>query len=129
MAHILAIHDDAVIRESVRQALTDAGHVVVCVRNGRAGRAVYEVMRPDLAVIAAATTDPDSVKLLEAIPKSANPTPVIALTAGSGPGNKTMQQNVARLLECKAVRTTPLRRHQLCTVVTQALIDRKRGAS
>ena len=86
---ILVAEDFALVREMLSSALTDAGHVVMCVENG--AEALEAVLAPtsepfDLVLMdmhMPVMSGPEATTRIRALPKPRNEIPIIGLSAGT----------------------------------------------
>jgi|GEM_PF-3623151 len=89
MLRILVVEDFALVREMLSAALTDAGHVVMCVENG--AEALEAVLAPtsepfDLVLMdmhMPVMSGPEATRKIRALPEPRNSIPIIGLSAGT----------------------------------------------
>ncbi len=82
--HILLIEDDASTAAYAAKGLTEAGHVVDVVENGKEGM-VQSIQTPyDVMVVDRMLPGMDGLSIVKALRASGNKTPVLFLTAVSG---------------------------------------------
>ncbi|GGJ26694.1 response regulator transcription factor [Deinococcus roseus] len=80
MKTILAIEDNAGVRDLLREYLTEQGYRVICANNGREGLYTARHHPPDLILLDVMMPEMDGLEFLKAYRKTSN-TPIIFLTA------------------------------------------------
>jgi two-component system, OmpR family, response regulator MprA len=88
MATILVVEDDRSIRESLKRALTLAGHEVITAEDGEAGLAAGTQSDIDLILMDWMMPKQDGVEVTKALRRKGVATPILFLTAKSGIGDR-----------------------------------------
>ena len=82
MAKILLIDDDDAFRETLKEMLERAEHVVIDVPDGRQGIKTYEAHSFDLVISDIFMPEEDGIGVLNALKKKGNQTKIIMISGG-----------------------------------------------
>ena len=114
MARIVVIDDEENIRFFVNEALTAAGHEVVCASDGNKGLQVIEQFKPDIVITDILMPNKEGI---ETIPEIRLKYPEIKIIAMSG-GGRIKGENYLKLAERLGTEGTLLKPFKI-----QALLD------
>ncbi len=127
---ILAIEDDADIRQLLRALLDREGYTVTEATNGRDGLRIFHQARPDLVILDVGLPDLDGWQVLERI-RDMSDAPVLVLTARSSEQDKVRGLNAGAddyltkpfsRVELLA-RLQAIRRRQVANTTPRAMFD------
>jgi DNA-binding response OmpR family regulator len=95
MARIIIAEDDEIVSDLVREALTDAGHVVGVVEDGAAALQAIKVKRPDLVILDCNMPEVNGLLVLREIRNALDlyETPVLMLTGRQSPRDVDLAYN------------------------------------
>ncbi|RUP10756.1 sigma-54 dependent transcriptional regulator [Hyphomicrobium sp.] len=87
MSTILIVDDDAAMRESLAETITDLGHGTVAKESGQAALDYLRTKRVDAVLLDLRMPGMDGIEVLKRIQTHADPPPVVVLTAFATAGN------------------------------------------
>ena len=107
--HVLVVEDDADNRRIVETVLDRAGYTVTGVADGADALDACRTRRPDVVVLDLGLPGLDGWETARRLKATANPPPIVALTAHALPGDEER----ARRAGCDDVLTKPCRNAEL----------------
>jgi DNA-binding NtrC family response regulator len=120
--HVLIVDDEALIRWSMAETLTQAGHTVSEAGDGQEALArLSQDPVPDVILLDYRLPDSDDLQLLETIRRVAPQSPVIMMTAY---GTPAMLAGAAKLGAFRVL-SKPVEMHDLVPLVQQAYAESK----
>lgn len=122
MARILLIDDEALVRETMRMTLSEAGHAVEVAADGAEGLRMVHALRPDLVVTDIVMPAQEGIETIMAIRKAAFRMPIIAISGGNT-GKVDFLQAAAALGATRVLRK-PFGGAVLLAMVAECLAER-----
>lgn len=122
MARILLIDDEALVRETMRMTLSEAGHAVTVATDGAEGLRLTLELRPDLIVTDIVMPAQEGIETIMAIRKAKLTMPIIAISGGNT-GKVDFLQAAAALGATKVLRK-PFGGASLLALVNECLAER-----
>lgn len=95
MARIIIADDDSIVREIVRDALTEAGHVVGVVEDGSDALQAIKAKKPDLVILDCNMPEMNGLLVLREVRNTPDlyATPVLVLTGRQSPRDVDLAYN------------------------------------
>ena len=121
MARILVIDDQPQIRDNCREALEEAGHMVVVAADGQEGVELYRQEAVDLVILDLYMPKLDGLATIQTLRVATPALPIIAMSGGGAIGQATSFLDVARALGAVRTFEKPIRLDDLLTMVEDVL--------
>ncbi len=121
MANVLVVEDMALVRQSVRAVLEDAGHTVHEAADGEAGLALLGSQRFDLVVADIWMPQLDGIAMLKAIKGQDQPPPVIIISGGGPKASLELSATLAETWGADAILYKPFEDQELLDALNQVL--------
>lgn len=120
MAVILVVDDEALLRRTLKAALTKAGHEVHEAEDGNKAMQVFKAVNPDLVLIDIIMPDREGVETIGELRRSNAEVPIIAMSGGGSVGG-TLFLDLATQLGATRTVNKPIRNADLLTLVNDCL--------
>lgn len=121
MARILLIDDEELIRETLVDGLTDAGHSVGEAENGKVALGLLADAEFDLIIMDVFMPEMDGVELIRVLRKKKDCPPIITISGGGGVLPPKWSMTITEVYGVEAALTKPLDMTAFLDAVEQAL--------
>jgi two-component system, chemotaxis family, chemotaxis protein CheY len=120
MAKILIIDDDKMVRDTLRMALTAAGHQIILAGDGKQGVKAFTEIKPDLVITDILMPEKEGVETIGDIRKLNAKMPIIAMSGGGRVGNMSFLA-IAKQFGANRTFAKPFELDEVLDAVTELL--------
>jgi YesN/AraC family two-component response regulator len=122
MAHILLVDDDALVVETLSNAITNKGHTLVTATNGDEGMKKFAEDKFDLVITDIIMPEKEGIEMIMEMRRLAPGTRIVAISGGGRTGNVNFLE-MAGKLGATAILKKPIRLAALYETLERSLAN------
>lgn len=120
-AKVLLIDDEEIVRETLKDFLVSAGHVVTEAENGKRALQLLDEAAFDLIIMDVFMPEVDGIELVQILAKKDNQPPIITISGGGGVLPPTWSVKLTEVFGVAFALTKPIDMALFLSTVEQAL--------